>query len=66
MKIQKTLWLVAAIAVAPVLQGSNVVLQASCENKELLNGTFDDDGFGGVLDWGFGRTNGKTTLERLP
>ena len=66
MKIQKTLWLVAAIAVAPVLQGSNVVLQASCANKELLNGTFDDDGFGGVLDWGFGRTNGKTTLERLP
>ena len=66
MKIQKTLWVVAAIAVAPVLQGSNVALQTSCEKKELLNGKFDDDGFGGVLDWGFGRTNGKTMLERLP
>ena len=31
----------------------------------LLNGSFADDGFGGVLDWGFGRTSGRTRMERL-
>ena len=37
----------------------------STSRREILNGAFADDGFGGVLDWGFGRTSGKSWADRI-
>ena len=39
-------------------------LSAACFGS-ILNGSFENDGLGGTLDWGFGRTSGKVRVAHL-